>query len=94
MTRKLLWILEDPFLSIPLDPNLEEKALFITSICWCGDLMAYGHGFLIYKNGKWVISSWTSLRKEKTFNNPCENVFFVIEFDLQEDRDLILTLGL
>jgi len=28
VTRKLLWILEDPFLSIPLDPNLEEQALF------------------------------------------------------------------
>ena len=32
--------------------------------------------------------------KEETFNNPCENVFFVFEFDLQEDRDLILSLRL
>ena len=31
--------------------------------------------------------------KEETCNNPSENVIFVIEFDLQEDRDLILRLG-
>ena len=27
--------------------------------------------------------------KEETFNNPCENGFFVIESYLQEDRDLM-----
>ena len=27
--------------------------------------------------------------KEETFNNPCENGFFVIEFDVQEDSDLM-----
>ena len=42
---------------------------------------------------KWDISYWTPLMKEETFNNPCENVFFVIEYDLEEDRDSILTLG-
>ena len=55
--------------------------------------MACGQGLLIYRNGLSVLVGY-QLLKEETCNNPCENVFFVIEFDLQEDRDLILTLGL
>ena len=46
--------------------------------------MACGNGLLIYRNGNYDLLD---------IPNPCENVFFVIEFDLQEYRDLFLRLG-
>ena len=50
--------------------------------------MACGKGLLIYRNGLSVLVVY-QLLKEENFNKSCENVFFVIEFDLQEDRDLM-----
>ena len=38
---------------------------------------------------KWVITSFPPLMKEENFNNLCETFYFVIEFELQEDRDLV-----
>ena len=48
--------------------------------------MACGHGLLITK---WVIRSCPPLMKEENFNNLCETFYFVIEFELQESKDLV-----
>ena len=93
----LLWILEAPFLSILLDANLKSKPIFMQAHFYHFHLLLWRFNGLwarLLDLQKWDISSWTPLMKEETFNNPCENVFFVIEFDLQEDRDLIVTLRL
>ena len=38
---------------------------------------------------KWVIISCPPLMKEENFNNLCETFYFVIEFELQEGKDLV-----
>jgi hypothetical protein len=42
---------------------------------------------------KWISDSWKPQLKEEAFIYPCANGFFIVEFDLVEDRDLILNYG-
>jgi hypothetical protein len=45
---------------------------------------------LICTNG--FSDSWKPELKEEAFIYPCAKGFFIVEFDLAEDRDLILNL--
>ena len=64
---------------------LKRNPFFLTLICWCG----YGLWAWLVDLQKWVISSCLPLIKQETFNNLCEIFYFVIEFELEEDRDLM-----
>jgi hypothetical protein len=39
----------------------------------------------------WILRSWLPVLKGDVFIHPCAQGFFIFEFDLQEDRDLIFS---
>jgi hypothetical protein len=41
----------------------------------------------------WMSRSWLPVLKGEVFIHPCAQGFFIVEFDLQEDKDLIFSLG-
>jgi hypothetical protein len=41
----------------------------------------------------WISGSWFPVLKGDVFIHPCAQGFFIVEFDLQEDRDLIFSSG-
>jgi hypothetical protein len=41
----------------------------------------------------WISRSWLSVLKGDVFIHPCAQGFFIVEFDLQDDKDLIFSSG-
>jgi hypothetical protein len=42
---------------------------------------------------EWMSRSWLPVLKGEVFIHPCAQGFFIVEFDLQEDKDLIFSSG-
>jgi hypothetical protein len=42
----------------------------------------------------WMLRSWLPVLKGDVFIHPCAQGFFIVEFDLQEDKDLIFSSAL
>jgi len=40
------------------------------------------------------MATWIPIVQQQYFIHPCTKVFFIAEFDIKEDRDLILSSGL
>jgi hypothetical protein len=41
----------------------------------------------------WISTTWIPIMQQQAFIHPCAKGFFIVEFDIEEDRDLILNSG-
>jgi hypothetical protein len=42
----------------------------------------------------WISATWIPIMQKEAFIHPCAKGFFIVEFDIEEDRDLIFNSGL
>jgi hypothetical protein len=42
----------------------------------------------------WISSTWIPIMKKKSLINPYAKCFFIVEFDIQEDHDVIFKSGM
>jgi hypothetical protein len=86
-----LLVQEAPTITIPIVKDVVVQVAFYST-----------NGLVCHFNGlwpclvdlhKWISNSWKPQLKEEAFIYPCEKGFFIVEFDLVEDKDLILNFG-
>jgi hypothetical protein len=41
----------------------------------------------------WISTTWIPIMQQQAFIHPCAKGFFIVEFNIEEDRDLILNSG-
>jgi len=81
-------IQEAPMISLLMGQDVEDEEVYLREnalICQFNGLWPQ----IVDLNG-WITSHWKPLIKENLFIHPCPKGFFIVEFDLPVDRDLIL----
>jgi hypothetical protein len=82
---------EAPAISLRMGQEAEDEEVYFRE----NALICRFNGFwprLVDLNG-WISAHWKPLIKEDLFIHPCPKGFFIAEFDLAADRDLILASG-
>jgi hypothetical protein len=86
-----LLVKEAPSLVIPMGQDAEEEEEYYRSM----SLVCRFNGFwpkLVDLNS-WILATWIPIMQQQAFIHPCAKGFFIVEFDIEEDRDLILNSG-
>jgi hypothetical protein len=82
---------EAPSLVIPMGQDVDEEEEYYRSM----SLVCRFNGFwpkLVDLNN-WISATWIPIMQQQAFIHPCAKGFFIVEFDIQEDRDLIFNSG-
>jgi hypothetical protein len=92
LSSSSLLVQEAPPLVIPMGQDVEEEEEYYRSV----SLVCRFNGFwpkLVDLNS-WISATWIPIMQQQAFIHPCAKGFFIVEFDIEEDRDLILNSGL
>jgi hypothetical protein len=86
-----LLVQESPPLVIPMGQDAEEEEEYYRSV----SLVFRFNGFWpkLADLNSWISVTWIPIMQEQAFIHPCAKGFFIVDFDIEEDRDLILNLG-
>jgi hypothetical protein len=82
---------EAPSLDIPMGQYVEEEEEYYRSV----SLVCHFNGLwpkLVNLN-RWISATWIPVMQQESFIHPCAKYFFIVEFNLREDRDLIFNSG-
>jgi hypothetical protein len=79
-------------LVIPMGQDVDEEEEYYRSV----SLVCHFNGFWpkLADLNNWISATWIPIMKQQAFIHPCAKGFFIVEFDMQEDRDLVFNSGL
>jgi hypothetical protein len=91
LSSSSLLVQEAPLFVIPMGQDAEEEEEYYKFV----SLVCHFNGFWpkLIDLKCWITTTYIPIMQQQSFIHPCVKGFFIVEFDIEEDRDLILSSG-